>query len=511
MKTEIINDVTNENIPMLVDWVPEKDQIYMSVRGECLKAEYNKFGLADDNKLSIFIIKKDHYRKRMDDICKVINYYLTYFDQDLDLFKSMMSVKFIVDQKPNLSIDAFRRFIMKEIITDNFVKKIKKMTNYLYRLDIDSDTEGKYKNTPKISNDQARSIVAVSFAIRCILPICIHFSDTNNKFLSKKDYIPCFDKIIMKVIKKFEKDDIKFFHAIEKFVRWRVERSWKADIGICLKKKQLYGTTQELYMEEVIHEVILVKSLYKLDYFRSVVSFIDGVIFLYHKNFKIENFKCKPVEIDQQDDQDSDSDRLSRVESIEMTVYRVDESNVLINDVNTSQVLSSVRKRFNAPIEPEELKYYQKHMLINPVSELLLRAFYNKFFHDPDATLNLDRDIIIELIVRMKKFMLYSGLVLLPQLCTAKMRGKYKENTIKNSKFHEKIKTMDCWNSVIEKKFTYIKEINPKDDILMKKFSTLINCQFEFIDYNGPDDGKIYDDVDTDLIIYEFSRFLSII
>jgi hypothetical protein len=111
----------------------------------------------------------------------------------------------------------------------------------------------------------------------------------------------------------------------------------------------------------------------------------------------------------------------------------------------------------------------------------------------------------------MKKYLQYMGMIIIPQLCTAKVRGKYKENTIKNSKFIEKIETSDQWNNIIQKKFTYVEELNQKDNILLKKFSTFINSQFEFVDYNGPDDGLIYEDVDQDRIIYEFSTFLSII
>ena len=221
-----------DGIPMLADWIPSEENIFMEFKGDYVQAHYDRLGLHEDNKLSIFIVKKNHYKDRMNDICNVINYFLTFFDKEGDLFKSTMSVKFIIDQRPNLSMEAFRKAIIKEIVNEKFVENIKRMTAYLYTINIDSDTEGRYKSTPKISNDQARLIVAVSFAIRCILPICIHFSDTNNNFVSKKDYIPCFDKIIMKLIRAFEKNDIKIFTAIEKFVKYRVDRSWKADIGI---------------------------------------------------------------------------------------------------------------------------------------------------------------------------------------------------------------------------------------------------------------------------------------
>ena len=315
----------------------------------------------------------------------------------------------------------------------------------------------------------------------------------------------------MKVIKKFEKTSGEIFNSICKFVKYRIDRAWSGDIGICQKKKQLYGMTKELYLEEVIHEVILVKSLYKLDYNRSVVSFIDGVIFLYHYNFKIENFKFKPIEIDAQENSDDDSERLSHAEALEMAVYRIDESNAMINEVNTEKVLKKIRKSFNMYINEDEMEFYQENVRITPVTKLFLESFYAKFFHDSNATLETDGNTTIELIVYMKKYLQLRGMDVIPQLITAKVRGKYKENTIKNSKFLEKIKTSDVWNNIIEKKFTYIKDLNMKEDLLIKRISSFINSEFEFVDYDGPENGLIYEDIDQDRIIDEFSLFLTII
>lgn len=505
-----INEIKEEGIPMLDGWTPKPDQKFVEFKGDYIQAHFEKLDLHPENKLCIFIIKKLHYKARANDICNVLNYFLSYFDKKWELFDALLRVKYFIDQRPNMSLKAFRKLIIDEVVTKDFVNRIKEMTNHLYTLNIDSDTEGKYKNTPKITNDQARLIVGVSFAIRCILPICIHFSDTNNNFVYKKEYIPCFDKITMKVIRKFEKDDIPVFNAIEKFVKYRIDRYWKQDQRICFKKKQLYGMTQELYLEEMIHEVILVKSLYKLDYNRSVVSYIDGVIFRYHGNFKIENFKVKPIEIDQNENQGDDSERLSHAEAIEMSVYRVDESNALINEVNAIEVLESIRKRLNVDIEEGELDFYYDRIRISPITKLILETFYTRFFHDPNATLGLERPVIIELLVRLKKYLLLRNMALLPQLCTARVKGKYRENTIKNSKFIEKVKTSNLWNNIIEEMYTHIEDLSTKDDILLKKFSVFINCQYEIVDFNGPDDGLIYEDFDQDQFIEEFSLFLSI-
>ena len=509
--TAIITNTTYE-FPELSEWEPKDEEIYFQFENDYVKARYDHFlGLNNDNKLGIFVIKKNHYKDRMNDICAVNNYFLSYFDEKKELLHSVLSIKYIIDQKPLMSIDAFQKMIMKRVVTDSFIENINRMTDYLYTINIYSDAEGRYRSTPKITNIQAKMIVAVSFAIRCILPLCIHYSDTNTNFVNKKDYINCFDKIIMKLIKRFETEDVKIFNAICKFVKYRVDRSWNADIGICLKKKQLYGITKETYLEEVIHEVILVKSLYKLDYNRSVVSFIDGVIFLYHYNFKIENFKFKPIEIDENEASDDDSERLSHAEAIEMSVYRIDESNAMINEVNTIKVLKNIRKKFNIPISENEIQFYKENVKISSVTKLFLESFYSKFFHDSNAVLNVNRNTTIELLIYMKKYLQLRGMILIPQLCTAKVRGKYKENAIKNSKFIEKVQTSDVWNNIIKKKFTYVSELNQKEDYLMKKISSFINSTFEFVDFEGPDNGLIYEDIDQDLIIKEFSLFLSII
>ena len=515
--TEIINNVKETDevfdaIPMLEEWEPNDDQIYVSFNNDIVKARYDKYlGLCEDNKLEIYVINKKHYRDRMDDICKVINYYTTFFDEKKQLFHSTLSIKFIIDQKTKMSINAFIKMVMKQIITDEFIRNIKNMTNHLYTINIDTDEEGKYKSTPKITNIQAKLIVAVSFAIRCILPLCVHFSDTNNNFPNKTDYIKAFDKLIMKIIKRFEENDVEIFNTICRFVKYRVDRSWSADIGICLKKKQLYGATKETYLEEVIHEVILVKSIYKLEYNRSVVSFIDGVIFLYHYNYKIENFKFKPVEIDPADQSNDDDDHLSHAEAIEMSNYRIDESNPIINEVNTVKVIEDIKKRFNIKIPKEEFQFYDKNIRISSVTQLFLEAFYTRFFHDSNAIYDLNRYATIELLIYMKKYLQLRGMDILPQLCTAKVRGKYKENTIKNSRFLEKIVTSSRWQNIIEKKFTYIKELNQKEDPIIKDLSSFINSTFEFVDFHEEVNGMIYEDVDQDKIIDEFSTFLSII
>ena len=132
---------------------------------------------------------------------------------------------------------AFCKMLLTRVVTPTLVNKVKHMALDLYKLNINTDKDGKYKTTPKISNDHARMIVAVSFCIRLLLPICIHFSNTNATFVNKRDYIDCFDRIFMRVIDRFEKNDIQIWNPICRFVQYRVDRSHTSDMIIWEKKK----------------------------------------------------------------------------------------------------------------------------------------------------------------------------------------------------------------------------------------------------------------------------------
>jgi len=503
--------MNNLMTPELVTWEPTEDQLFYVYKDGVVRAKYEELlGLEEGSRLSIFFINKNHYKERMDDVCKHINYFLSYYDDNHELFTSTLSVKFIIDQNPNLQMKAFKKLVISRIVTPTFVNKIRAMTDRLYQININTDEDGKYKNTPKLTNEHAKQIVAISFAIRCILPLCVHYSDTNNNFPNKKDYIDCFDKIFMALIKEFEKDGIPVFNALCRFVKFRVDRSYNADLLIWQKKKQLYGIVKSTYLEEVIHEVILVKSLHKLEYNKSVVSFIDGVIFKYHTNFKIENFKFKPQEIDQSDTSGDDDNHISPAEVIEMTVYRIDESNQLINEANIKKVIKKIEENFNIKISDDEFQFYLKNVKRSAVTQLFLHCFYSKFFHDSYAIYNLNDIAAIKLLIYMKKYLQLRGMVILPQLCTAKVKGKFKENSIKNSKFIEKFQSSSVYKNIVQPKFRYIQELNQKEDPLIKKLSAFVNSSFEFVDFDPNINGYVYDDVNIDLLIDELLLFFSI-
>ena len=494
----------------MMTWIPLPEQTFFVEKDGMIVAQYlvNRFNVPEDRHLLEYIIAKKHYKERIPDLIQHINYFESFYDHDHEYLVSTLATKDYIDHHPTMTQKAFCRMVDVRIITPTLVRKVKHMALDLYRLNINTDKDGKYKTTPKITNDHARMIVAVSFCIRLILPLCIHFSNTNATFINKRDYIDCFDRIFMKVVQKFEKNDTEIWNPICRFVAYRVERSQTTDAVIWEKKKQLYGTTMELYLETLIHEVILVKSLHKLAYNRSIVSFIDGIITHSYMHYRYENFKFKPVEIENEDS-DSD-DYLSHVEALEMQISRVDESNQLVNETNIAQVMASLEKRFNVPIAEGELEFYVENIHFNSLMQSFLHAFFSKYFNDTNAIRLLDRRRSAQLALYLKKYLQLRGMVILPQICTARVHGKFKDTCIKNAKFLEKFTTSSVYQHIIADKYRYIAELHLKEDPIVKMLSTMLNSSFEFCDFDPEINGRVAEEFDTDMLVSEFMTFLSI-
>ena len=203
-------------------------------------------------------------------------------------------------------------------------------------------------------------------------------------------------------------------------------------------------------------------------------------------------------------------DYLSHQETMEMQISRVDESNQLINETNTKQVMEEIKARFRVDIPQEEFDFYFENMRFNSLTQSLLHAFFSKYFNDTNAIRLLDKRNAVELAVYMKKFLQLRGMIILPQICTAKVRGKFKDTCIKNAKFLERFTTSSVYQHIISEKYRYIKELGLKEDPIVKMLSTMLNSSFEFVDTDPEVNGRICDNINADMMVNELMLFLSI-
>lgn len=502
--------------PPLYEWIPNPGEIYYLYDGENVKADYDgKVGkLEEISTLPIFYIKKNHYKTRMEEIVHVLNYFTRYYDVDRETFFAMMVAKYYCDTHLDIPQKDFIKYLLDNVITPSFVAKCKMMSCDLYKLNINADSSGKFNNTPKITNAQAFQIVAVSFCFKILTPIMLHFSNLNTNFdpTVKTEYLKWFNKLFNSVIKKFEEGDTPFYISLCKFVVFRGEKISRNNATAFYQKKMLRGDTLELYNENLIKEVVCVKTLYKLDYRQSCVAFIDGVVHNYNMNYLKENFSSKPYEIDSEETSKDSDESLSHAEAMEMAMYKRDESAAMVADINSEHVMKEIRKWYKAfNISAEEFDFYYNNFYPNEINQALFNDFYAGKFKDPFAVNNLNRHDTVYLLICMKKIFQTYKMYHLAQLCTAQSFKKYKENVIKNNKYMERVTSSQVYKEIVSRKYSNLLELGLKDNPILKTLATIINSTFTLVDYEPDINGYKLEHLDQDAIADEYLLFLSII
>lgn len=515
-------------IPDLYEWQPDSESIFYRFDGENVIADYetrvgrlenmsdlNMGRLEDISTIQTFYIKKSHYKTRMNDIVHHMNYFTKFYDIDRETFFSIMSVKYLIDKDLDMPQKDFVNLVIDRIVTPKFIGKCKLMACSLYKLNINADTSGKYNNTPKITNRQALQIVSVSFCFKILIPIILHFVAINHNFddKAKTEYIKWFNRIFNKSIKKFEENDTPFFISLCNFVKFRGEKLYRNNQPLFYQKKMLRGDTLELFNEDLIKEVVCVKTLYKLDYRKSCVAFIDGVVHNFNQNYTKEKYVAKPYEIDSVDTQKKDSDEsLSHAEALEMQNYKRDESAAMIADVNSDFVVSQLKEWYAAfNISEEEFIFYSQNYYPSPLSRYFFENFYAAKFKDPFATININRADTIYLLICMKKIFERNKMHYLAQICTAQVYEKYKKNMAKDLRSTESFVASPVYKEIISKKFSYLMELPVKDNPILNTRLDLINSSYVLVDFDEKINGYKIEHVDDAAVSDEYLSFLAMI
>lgn len=508
---------TKQINPPLNTWEPESpEDLWYIYDGENVVAKYDeKIGkIKEATTLPIFFIKKNHYKNRMGDIVKHMNYFTKYYDLDRETYFAILTTKYYLDTHIDMPQKDFIELVLNRVISFNFIAKCKMMSCDLYTLNINDESSTKYNNTPKITNAQALQIVAVSFCFKIIIPLMLHFTNINTNFNPKikTEYIQWFDRLFNMAIKKFEINDTPFYTSLCKFVIFRGEKMYRNNQVAFYQKKMLRGDTLEIYNDILMREVVCVKTLYKLDYTKSCVAFIDGVIHKFNMNYLKENFVSKPYEIDSKETSKDNDDSLSRAEAIEMATYKRDESLSMISDVNIKYVMDQLKHWYSGfDISEDEFDFYYNNFHINEISQFLFDNFYAEKFKDPYAVSQLNKNDTVYLVICMKKIFQLYKMYHLAQLCTARLYLKYKENIIKNSKFLESLTASKIYKDIISKKYSNLMELDLKENPIIKPLASMINGAYELVDYDPRINGYRLEHIDQKMISNDYMLFLSII
>lgn len=220
--------------------------------------------------------------------------------------------------------------------------------------------------------------------------------------------------------------------------------------------------------------------------------------------FLVEPYKLDRIELSAH----RDSSGLSGLDKLEMNASKLDESTVILSDINIKKTIKRIKKKMHIDISKEEIDYYKYNLNITKFQSQLVFYYYAKYFNGYRDLMLLNRTQYLKLLIMLKKRLQYQSCIYLPQIISSNIESKLNARTIRNDKFLTKIKTSSIYQHIINDKYSALTDIG-KDDLIINLLSTLLNTTFTFVDYENKDLLGKPIEVNQDIISDEFLNFLN--
>lgn len=468
-----------------------------------------------------FIILKSSYANNLELIVKYINYFIRFYDQEGELIFIYFKLKSLISHKQNkYGPKAFEKILYQIMFTDTMVEKIKKMVDDNYLLDIDNEKETKsYNDSIKFTDLHTKILTRCSTAIKIMVPIVIHFLYSIPEIKDKNKYLYSYFVGTMKV---FTEPGVNIYAKtvlwIDKLTDKNViqnQSMWakKEILGDepCSKSKSLF---QKDFMIDLLYKFAF-KSREKDDEGNYYGPFIPrnpiklSIVSL-KKQLNYSNrisFKKNLVQISSK--RSGEEGELTGLDKLMMNAAKIDESNVVLSDINIRETIEELREQIPY-VTDEEIEFYYNNYTINELQETIVNYYYSKIFGGFDDLTLLTRRQYITIMVLLKRRLIAYKYTQIPQLITGNIIGKLNNRIIQNSKFIDKLTSDPLYEDLFSNKFKYIGEMMNKTNVsALWIISAMINTKFTLVDYLKPDKLGEEITINNDKLCNEFISFLN--
>lgn len=179
----------NIEVGEIVKWKPKEEDIIVNNDGKIFIMHFEKaFGQPQLAVYNKFFIKKSSYEKQLDVICKYLNFFIKYYDDERELISAYLKIKYEIDKErkfnesnPEQLID----LIYELLFTDTMVEKVYKIVEDNYLDDIESTDSKKYAQEKKhlesleFTNHHIKILLRISFGMKMIAPLMFHYISFN--------------------------------------------------------------------------------------------------------------------------------------------------------------------------------------------------------------------------------------------------------------------------------------------------------------------------------------------
>lgn len=483
------------------DWIiKNRGGVYRIDKNKNVIVRFDKLLNVDTNaKVNEFYISRISYKNRLDKITGYANYFFKYYDPEKEVLNRIGLIKALIDIKnKKIKKKYFMTLIFDGILTPTTIKSIENMVddNYLYILGKNSTIVDHHEQI--ISDKYGKRIMCGVVAINILYPLIIHFVTSCNK--NDEDLYEYF----VPIMDVFSNDDIDVHEKIAMFVWSVVQISVKKNKKLWRQRAELGDMGKDEFYDICLRKHIITDSIPSLIFDNNMASYFQKVLEQQLGFYLRAEYDYVPVELNDKKGEGN----LSSMDKFEMTLTKLDESNVIIAEKNLKNVISTLKERFNLEISIEEYNYYITNLKLDKIQIQLINYYYARYFNGYRDLKLIGPFEYIELALILKRRLQAQGSIYLPYILTGNFKNRGKANKILTKKLIKGIKNSVEYQDMVSNKFDYAIQLKGKDPVL-GLLQSILSSTYMYVDYDNEERTGKKIEYDIDIFIVEFLSFIN--
>lgn len=464
--------------------IDERDRIFKNAHGEIILPIAETYCGNDKSKKSLDYFVMSVKRSYNSDetrchICRYLNYFEKFYDQDKELLMVMYEIKITMDYNKTYSKQAFLDDVNRYIIRNP------KLSADIYRFVADNylmNLSSNNNKTPNLQfeNRHAKILYEISLLMNIYIPLATHYMYIHG--IHKSEDIQTFMLELFDLCNtKFKRErNVDMYNKMYETALSVVNKSKNPDKPLW-GKNLIRGNNTTTHTVDSVYDVIL-QIMPKYSFDRNVISFN------YFSNRQALRFRITDNAYEFQfaklSSSKRDSDQNSEYDRYEARMNKRNEALTMQNKVAAISTVNKIESIYG-PFSDKEIEHYRKKLtrdgapMINNLQKQLVSYLYDKEFGDP-ITINAIRNQTdyVKLIIAGKRMLLKSGMVILPYVISSKVI-RTASRKIVSKRDMTRIENSSLYNQIVNK------YRNPKIEQKIWEFiGIVISSQFEIIEWD---------------------------
>ena len=511
-----------EQKPNIDSWKREPEEAYIYPDGKLIVLNFNKVQPKSIKRfkkrnpeaikaMGEFIISRDAFSNKNEEVCQYLDYFVEFYDPDKELPLVYANLKKTIDsRKDSITYQEYVNILISRLILETDIRsRIYQLVQDCYCYDVTVDKMGReYHDTYDFTNDDAKTLLTIAFAMKMVIPPTEHYIATNTIYSGKELsglMLQVFSKIVYLVGDFVWTEDetdmllIKLYKHVEKCVA----RHQQGNGLLWEQENALRGVTDTSHTDTLVIKFLLSDNFFKVKFYNNIVSFIRSIVETQlHFTIEITPYKKTPIALDFT----SGLEGLSMIDRTEQLQMKADESQNIRINLTIEDIMRKLIDKVG-PISEEEIDYYKKFGIHSNVFHTdLIRNYFAKYFDGYDEQKVLPIRQNIQLTIIAKRMLERSGYQQLPWIMSSVPYGKVSRRILRNKKYIDKLKASEKYRSIMEKKYSALNGFHDDEPLVL--ISMVLNNTYRFVEYEKKElTGEIIP-FDEDIISDEILDFI---